>query len=61
MSAVVPKVAYSRREAAQATGMSVSTIDRATRSGKLRAKRVGHLVRILADDLRAWLDEQPDY
>lgn len=61
-------LAYSKEGAAEATGLSQATIDRAIKSGRLRAKRtststdgepVGKYV-ILASALEAWLESLPD-
>lgn len=61
-------MAYSLSTAATATGLSTKTLQRAVKSGRLRAKRTsvtedglpaGNYV-ILADDLRAWLDALED-
>lgn len=56
-------LAYSKAGAAEASGVSVPTIDRAIKSGRLRAKRTSETkdgepagrVVILAADLEAWL------
>lgn len=57
-------LAYTLNSAASATGLSRSTIERAVKSGALRAKRTGRTedgepagsYLILAADLQAWLD-----
>jgi excisionase family DNA binding protein len=61
------KLAFSVREAAQATGLSASTIDRAIRAGKLRIRRttekdgeVSGSRLILAADLDAYLAALPE-
>lgn len=62
--AVTAPLSYSKAAAAEATGVSAQTLDRAIRSGRLRAKRTGldkngdpaGKVLILAADLVAWLD-----
>ena len=60
----VDTLSYTIRTASEATGFSRATIDRAIKSGALRAKRssvtpdgepAGSYV-ILAESLRAWLD-----
>lgn len=59
----VKKIAYSAREAAEATGVGLETIKRAVRSGDLPAAmpRIdGHQINkyvILASDLEAWLTD----
>lgn len=72
---VAPKLAYSPKEAAEATGISKNTIYAAIkqtyatvkeaemkRLPRLRAKAPtnGRDYRILATDLLAWLDQLPD-
>lgn len=61
------KLAYSVKEAAEATGLSASHIDRAIRAGDLKIRRTketpdgdvaGKRV-ILANDLTAYLDGLP--
>lgn len=57
-------LAYSKDDAARAAGVSAQTIDRAIRSGKLRAKRTSETkegepagkVLILASSLATWLE-----
>jgi excisionase family DNA binding protein len=46
--------------AAVATDLSEKTVQRAIRSGALRAKKVGRGVRILRPDLEEWLATLPD-
>ena len=46
--------------AAVATDLSEKTVQRAIRSGALRAKKIGRGVRILHIDLVEWLKELPD-
>ena len=46
--------------AAVATDLSEKTVQRAIRSGALRAKKIGRGVRILHPDLVEWLKELPD-
>lgn len=61
---MVEKLAYSREEAAEACGVSLTTIKQAIASGRLRAKRSGRNENgdpagkylILASDLQAWLE-----
>lgn len=62
------KLSFSVREAAEATGLSASSIDRAIRAGELRVRRtkkdkddkVAGSRLILADDLRAYLQSLPE-
>jgi excisionase family DNA binding protein len=44
-----------RREAAEILGCSVDTVDRRIREGQLKASRNGRLIRISADDLKAFI------
>jgi excisionase family DNA binding protein len=61
-------LAYTIATAAEATGLSRQTIDRAIKSGRLRAKRTSVTADgepagsylILADSLHAWLESLPD-
>lgn len=61
-------LSYSKAGAAEATGMSEQTLDRAIKAGKLRAKRSGVTedgeptgkVIILAVELDAWLNTLAD-
>lgn len=54
------KLAYSMASAAVVTDLSEKTVQRAIRSGALRAKKVGRGVRILRVDLDEWLTTLPD-
>lgn len=62
---MTPKLSYTRREAAAATGLSVDTITRAVNAGDLPARNVRvdgkrvSTVLILASDLEAWLRDEP--
>lgn len=63
--ATTEKLAYSMASAAAAADVSTKTLQRAIRSGDLRAKTVrgrgqGQNVRILRADLEAWLEGLPD-
>ena len=49
------RLSYSKREAAQATGVSEKTLDRAARRGDLAITRVGKRVLITRDALLAFL------
>jgi excisionase family DNA binding protein len=65
---VTPRIALTREEAAQATGVSLDTIRRAIRAGHLKAKRSGkdadgnpsgkYLIRV--SELEAWVDSLED-
>jgi len=44
------------REAAQALGISVSTLERLTRSGDIPSVEVNHMVLYTVATLKAWLD-----
>ena len=51
-----PKIAYSIREAAQASSLSRSTIYSHIKTGRLSVKRIGGRTIIPTDSLRAWLE-----
>lgn len=51
---------YTRDEAAQAARTSRDGIDKAIRTGQLKAKKNGRKVVIPAAALAAWLDALPD-
>lgn len=61
-------LSYSKDGAAEASGVSKQTIDRAIKAGKLRAKRTSETkdgtpsgrVLILASDLSSWLESLVD-
>jgi hypothetical protein len=61
-------LAYSKAGAAEAAGVSTKTLERAIKSGELRAKysgvtddgeAAGRII-ILASALEAWLESRPD-
>ena len=52
-TAAPPRIAYTRRSAAEALDVSVATIKRLEMAGKLRSVRVGGQRLILADSLHA--------
>lgn len=58
---LVMPVAYSREDAARAAGLSEDEIDRAVRTGQLKAKKRGRRVLIPADALRTFIDDLPDW
>lgn len=49
-----------RRQAAEAYGVSVWTIDELIASGEIRAKRMGRRVLVNAASLEAWSDRLAD-
>lgn len=51
---------YTRREAAEACRTSVDRIDKAIRSGQLKAKQLGRRIVIPVSALEAWIESQPD-
>lgn len=53
------RIAYSVREAAEATGLSEAAIRRAYRSGQLVVHHVTNNVTILRSDLEAWISSAP--
>ena len=54
------KIAYTVQEAAEATGLSVSTIRAMIRENRLPARQYGTKILIAADDLRAFIDTLPE-
>ena len=54
----ITKLAMSRKEAAEAIGVSVYTIDRAIKSGDLKARRYGHRTLILPKYLIEFLEAE---
>lgn len=63
-TATLPKLAYSKAQAAEACGVSPKTIERATKKRALLGKRTGENgggpYLYLRDDLQAWLDSLED-
>lgn len=60
MSAVIPAaVSYNKAGAAEATGISMSTIERAIAADELVAHYVGTKPVLLATDLAAWIESLP--
>ncbi len=55
-----PTLALTRDEAAVAARTSKDRIDKAIRSGQLKAKQLGRRIVIPVSALEAWLDSQPD-
>lgn len=56
------RVAFSTKQAAEAAGVSVKTLYREIRAGRLQARRLGTGDKnylILADDLAAWAEALP--
>jgi len=52
-------VAYNKAEAARAAGVSIATIERAIKTGRLIAHYPTSRPAILAEDLRAWVEAAP--
>jgi excisionase family DNA binding protein len=60
--AMVPlaeRLSLSPEEASALTGIGLTSIREAIRSGHLKAKKLGRRVMILMDDLKAWLKALP--
>jgi len=53
------KLALSINETAQATSLSISTIDTAIRAGILPVRRYGNRTLVLMRDLERWLESLP--
>ena len=54
------RLSVSAEEASALTGIGLTSIREAIRSGDLRAKKHGRRTIILPDDLRVWLNMLPD-
>ncbi|ANA86420.1 excisionase and transcriptional regulator [Gordonia phage OneUp] len=54
------KLAFNKRELAEAVGVHESTIDREIKAGKLEARYVRGKVVILREEAMAWLAATPD-
>ena len=52
--------AYSRASASDESGISEDMLDRAIKSGDLKAKQLGRRVLIRPADLEAYIDSLPD-
>jgi excisionase family DNA binding protein len=52
--------AYSRATASEESGISEDMLDRAIKTGALKAKQLGRRVLILPKDLDAYLESLPD-
>ena len=52
-------IAMSIAKAAEYTGLSVSTLIRAARAGRLRPRKIGARTLYLLDDLRALIENAP--
>jgi excisionase family DNA binding protein len=55
------KLAHSLKIAAQKTDISVPFWRKKIRDGEIRAKKIGRRVVVLDSDLRAFLEQQPDW
>ena len=53
------RVSYSIPEAAEATGVSIDTIKRAIRAGRLVARYPTSRGVLLCDELRDWIENSP--
>ncbi|OCC05079.1 hypothetical protein BA190_09190 [Labrys sp. WJW] len=53
------KLAYTVKEACEATTLKMSALYYLLREGKLRARKIGRRTVVLADDLKAYLDSLP--
>lgn len=54
------QVAYSIPGACDASGFGKSTLYEEIAKGALRARKMGSRTFIMADDLKAWLEAQPE-
>jgi excisionase family DNA binding protein len=55
-----PKLAYGISELSEATGFGRSTIYEQIAAGALRARKLGARTFIVADDVKAWLQNLPE-
>lgn len=53
-------IAFSISDACSVSGLSKSTIYEEIAKGALRARKLGSRTFIMADDLKAWLESQPE-
>jgi excisionase family DNA binding protein len=51
---------YRQREVAEASGLSLTTIKREVKSGRLKGKRIGRCWRCTEADYRAWQEALPE-
>jgi excisionase family DNA binding protein len=62
--AEIPRLFYTREEAAKAAGVSLDTVRRAINAGTLRAKRTGKegggKYLVSAEALRSWFEQLQD-
>ncbi|RAN39781.1 helix-turn-helix domain-containing protein [Hyphomonas sp. GM-8P] len=54
------RMAYSIPDACDASGFGKSSIYEAIAKNELRARKMGSRTFIMADDLKAWLEAQPE-
>ncbi len=59
MNAATNPIALTIRDAVQLSGVSRSTLYRAIKTGDVVARKHGRRTIILADELRAWLQDLP--
>jgi excisionase family DNA binding protein len=52
----VPAISLRPRQAAQALSISLSTLERLTKSGEIPATKIGRCNLYAVDSLKAWLD-----
>lgn len=54
----VPAISLRPRQAAQALGISLSTLERLTKSGEIPVAKIGRCNIYVVDSLKSWLDLQ---
>ena len=56
----VPSISLRPRQAADALGISLSTLERLTKGGQIRAAKIGRCTVYAVDSLKAWLASQTE-
>jgi excisionase family DNA binding protein len=59
-TAGVPSISLRPKQAADALGVSLSTLERLTRRGEIRAAKIGRCTVYAVDSLKAWLASQTE-
>ena len=54
----VPAISLRSRQAAQALGISLSTLERLTKAGEIPVAKIGRCNIYVVDSLKSWLDLQ---
>lgn len=59
-TANVPPISLRPRQAADALGVSVSTLERLTKSGQIRAAKIGRCTVYAVETLKSWVASQAE-